>query len=237
MLQEDTRYVSGGLNEVLAKASVAINISVHYSWSIVKQTKGDSMEQDVKLALLLLGFNEEHTPSKEELAQSFRASSMKFHPDMGGSVELFRALTLARDIVQAHLPEPKKRKETHTEYTYYQSTEDKCKQLQKEIHHQARMAVINLSRMSRNIKELKLSTSFVNLTIKCHSMCEISDVLLSKGFVNNEDVLTMFKDALYWISKKPRKQYKQTAKYDLDGNKIEIKFSFKYGSFLDYLKP
>lgn len=190
------------------------------------------------LALLILGFDESHFPTRDELAQAFRSASLKFHPDMGGSAQLFRALTMAKEVVLDILPGEAKPYQSSTDSSYNESNESKCDRQRAEILHQAEMATINLSKSWRRIKTITLSTEdYGTLFIHCHHMWDVKNVQLAKQFHNNYEVLKMYADALRWISDKPRRKYKQAARYTLNGKEITIQFSYKYEGIMNWLIP
>lgn len=190
------------------------------------------------LALLILGFDESQVPTKDELAQAYRNASLKFHPDMGGSSQLFRALSMAKEIVSDLLSEDDESDESPTGYYYNKSNEEKCGRQKREIIHQAGMAAANLSKGWRRIKTITLHTDdYGVLVVNCHHMWDVKDIDLPSKFHTNYEVLKMYADALRWISSKPRRKYKSTASYDLDRETVAIKFSYEYEGIWNWILP
>lgn len=52
-----------------------------------------------KMALLFLGFEEEASPSIDEVNKSYKRMSLICHPDTGGNDKLFKALTVAKEFL------------------------------------------------------------------------------------------------------------------------------------------
>ena len=51
------------------------------------------------MSLLMLGLPDNSRPNKEDINKAYRKSSLVCHPDIGGSPEMFRALTIAKDFL------------------------------------------------------------------------------------------------------------------------------------------
>ena len=52
-----------------------------------------------QLSLLILGFTDDASPGREQITKNYKTNARLFHPDMGGSCETFRALTLAKEVL------------------------------------------------------------------------------------------------------------------------------------------
>lgn len=82
-----------------------------------------------KLALLILGFNESENPTDNQIKEAFRKVSLICHPDTGGSVEMFRGLTLAKNLLlNTSFKECEKtstNKDNNYSYSSESETEDK----------------------------------------------------------------------------------------------------------------
>lgn len=61
----------------------------------------------IELSLMILGFKRDSSPSQEEIGKAYRKASMLCHPDMGGSSEMFQALTEAKEIALAFVESKK----------------------------------------------------------------------------------------------------------------------------------
>lgn len=183
------------------------------------------------LALLILGFDESYVPTRDELAQAFRTASLKFHPDAGGNALMFRGLTLAKEVVEGILPVPKKPKQTSTETKYnntYQSDEARIQELYIEIMHHARMAAINLSRASKRVKEITITTEdYGILTISCKNKWDVTNVGITSRFHKDRDVLAMFNSCLDWVRTQDRSKYKESTTIKMHGKLITVKFNYE----------
>lgn len=51
------------------------------------------------LAKLILGFDETSQVTKEQIEKAFKERAKKFHPDMGGTIESFRAISLSKELL------------------------------------------------------------------------------------------------------------------------------------------
>jgi hypothetical protein len=59
-----------------------------------------------QLALLILGFTEEATPTEEDITKAYQRTSKLCHPDVGGSAEMFRALSLSKEFLMNNFVGP-----------------------------------------------------------------------------------------------------------------------------------
>jgi hypothetical protein len=192
------------------------------------------------LALLILGFDESYTPTRDELAQAFRSASLKFHPDAGGNALTFRGLTLAKEVVESNLPVVKKpaQSSTKAKSNYRNKTNDEViQELHNEIHHWARMAVVNLSGGTKRVKEITVTAEGVGtLTVTCSNKWDVDSISIPSKYHKNEDVLVMFRTCLNWISNKPREKYKQDGHITFQGREINIQFDCEFESSWEQFK-
>lgn len=68
-----------------------------------------------KLALLFLGFDEDASPTAEQVKDAFKKMSFICHPDHNGTDAMFRGLTMAKERILKETPSPK---ESKSDYGY-----------------------------------------------------------------------------------------------------------------------
>jgi hypothetical protein len=192
-----------------------------------------------RLALLILGFDESYTPTRDELAQAFRAACLKFHPDTGGNATMFRGLSLAKEIVEANLPVAEKptQSSTHSKSFSYRTNDQRIEELYNKLIYWARMATINLSGGITRVKKITVTAEGIGtLTVICTNKWEVDNVYIPSEYQKTEDVLEMYKTCLAWLSDKPRRKYKQSGHITFRGREIKIQFNYKVESSWNHVK-
>jgi len=133
-------------------------------------------EDAIKLALLILGFDETAKPTKEALAKAFKELSLKFHPDAGGTSNTFRGLSLAKEVVSNTLPKPIPAPKTYTQAKYqsnntstfysFDEAEEK-ERLQKENKKLAKLIVSYFVSVGlKNLKSFTITYKFGSLIVR-----------------------------------------------------------------------
>lgn len=69
------------------------------------------------LALLILGFKETDNPTPKQISAAFKRVSLFCHPDTGGSIEMFRGLTMAKNLLLESAPIQTKKSESNFSFT------------------------------------------------------------------------------------------------------------------------
>lgn len=113
-------------------------------------------EDKIKLALLMLGFDETSSPNSEEVSQAFKTAALKFHPDAGGTEATFRALTFAKELLLGLKPAKKE-----TSKSYEMDEED-------ETQYQLRLINLYTEEMITNFQSLLSSNKILTrFKLKC----------------------------------------------------------------------
>ena len=118
-----------------------------------------------KLALLILGFNESENPTDNQIKEAFRKLSLICHPDTGGSVEMFRGLTLAKNLLlNTSFKECEKtstNEDNNYSYSSESETEDKIWRVKECIKGKIDNIVLSLSRRAKTFEIVYLDNTLI----------------------------------------------------------------------------
>jgi curved DNA-binding protein CbpA len=179
-----------------------------------------------KLALLILGFDENANPTQKEIEAAFRKVALLVHPDSNGSPEVFRGVTLAKKMLMEAYPVEKKKQATHRQetnggqYNYFESTAYLDQQLRR---YSEMLGVYMFNNISRRVKQLQITSKECDLFVNIKSKWETGKIKFKYTDGKENENKKMILQVIRWLSDKDRTYFfDHTATYD---NRIPIKIS------------
>lgn len=174
-----------------------------------------------QLSLLILGFDEDSSPTQEQIKEAFKQASFKFHPDAGGSAIMFRGLVLAREV----LSKKETKKEKTTQYYQTTSESEKLEELKKSLHVYVGL-LLSLSRRKRIcVKQIRITCASLGVfTIVAEQKFfgpEIKNMNWS-GKVDVEQLNFLLNTVKWLYNQDSRKKFNCEATYDWKGMTLPV---------------
>ena len=190
------------------------------------------------LALLILGFKETDNPTAKQINEAFKRISLICHPDTGGSTEMFRGLTVAKNRLLDSAPEQKKSQSNQTTYNQEECDNKKLTSLNREISKYSDMISFHIySFISKRVDLFRIEYDDNIFTIYFNKSGKMNRKYID--FFSSEystsqvmRILDAFNSTLYYLnSEHNRSSFNKTYTYNGDSVNVTLTLLPWYKSF------